>query len=68
MLTEVINNGHFVFWSAIVLMAVVPSLAYFWASIRKAEIEANLKRDMIARGMSAEDIQRVLEASGGKGE
>jgi hypothetical protein len=34
-----------------------------WSSVRRAEIEAALKQDMLQRGMSAADIQVVLEAS-----
>jgi hypothetical protein len=34
----------------------------FWHKIRKAEIAAALKRDMLQRGMSAQEIQTVLEA------
>lgn len=30
--------------------------------MRRTEIEADLKREMLARGMSADDIVRVLEA------
>jgi hypothetical protein len=33
-----------------------------WFKIRKAEFATNLKHDMLARGMSAEDIERVLNA------
>jgi hypothetical protein len=60
---EILSNGNVVFWGAITLIVIVPTLAYVWSSVRQAEIEASLKRDMIARGMSAEEIQRVLEAS-----
>jgi len=34
----------------------------FWHKIRKAEIVAALKRDMLNRGMTAEDIAIVLDA------
>jgi hypothetical protein len=34
-----------------------------WSSVRRAEIDAALKQDMLQRGMSAADIQTVLEAS-----
>lgn len=65
MLYEILNNGFFVFWGAITLMVVLPSLAYYWSAVRKAEIEAALKRDMIARGMTADEMQRVLTAKSG---
>jgi hypothetical protein len=34
----------------------------FWRQVRKAEIAANLKQDMLDRGMSADEIRTVLEA------
>ena len=34
-----------------------------WGSIRVKQIEADLKRDMLDRGMSAEEIQQVIEAT-----
>ena len=65
---EILTNGHFVFWGAVTLMVIVPTLAYTWSAVRRTEIEANLKRDMVARGMSADEIQRVLQASSAKEE
>ena len=35
-------------------------------SVRRAEIEAALKQDMLNRGMSAEEIKMVIEASGSR--
>ena len=34
----------------------------YWRKVREAEIAAALKRDMLDRGMSAEEIKTVLEA------
>jgi hypothetical protein len=44
---------------AIAIIAVVSSHA---VKARQAELEAALKQDMLNRGMSAEEIQRVIEA------
>ncbi len=33
-----------------------------WQLVRRAEITASLKRDMLSRGMSAEEIRVVIEA------
>ena len=33
-----------------------------WSSAKEKQIEADLKRDMLDRGMSAEEIQQVIEA------
>jgi hypothetical protein len=45
----------------IVIVAIVSSER---GSVRVAEIQADLKREMIQRGMSAEEIERVLAAGG----
>jgi hypothetical protein len=34
-----------------------------WQKVRRAEIEAALKHEMLQRGMSADEIRQVLEAS-----
>ena len=43
--------------------ATVVSVARQWRRVRIAEIEATLKEEMIKRGMTAEEIERVLRAS-----
>jgi len=61
-LTEPTN----VFWLAIVVIACLPVVADCWRRMRKDELDAGLKQDMIARGMSADEIVRVLSARGDK--
>jgi hypothetical protein len=51
-----------IFWGAILLICVVPSISYYLYKWRKSELEADLKHEMIARGMSADEIERVLSA------
>jgi hypothetical protein len=48
------------------ICGVLVMIGEFWRRIRKAEIDAKLKTDMLDRGMSAEEIKVVLEA-GSKG-
>jgi hypothetical protein len=48
------------------LCGIIAIVAGAWQKIRRAEIVAALKHDMLNRGMSAEDIRTVLEA-GSKG-
>ena len=57
-------------WGFLILMVVGGSIVAAWQAIRSAEIKARvkeaelaLKQDMIARGMSADEIERVLVAS-----
>lgn len=38
-------------------------VSHYWNDVRRQEIDAALKQDMLNRGMSAADIERVLLAS-----
>jgi hypothetical protein len=44
------------------LCGIIGIIAGTWQKVRRAEIAATLKQDMLNRGMSAEDICTVLEA------
>ena len=46
--------------SMLVMVTVV--IAFVWRSVRKADIAAKLKQDMLDRGMSADEIRTVLDA------
>jgi hypothetical protein len=59
------NGGELIAVIAIVgglICGVIVMIGEFWRRIRKAEIDAKLKTDMLDRGMSAEEIKIVLEA------
>ena len=57
-----LSNPMIVFWGAIVLISIVPTVTYYWHKTRKAEMDADLKMKMLEMGMSAGDIERVLSA------
>jgi hypothetical protein len=61
---QLLSNPVFTVFASITLMTVVPIIGHYWYKVRQAEIEASLKHDMLQRGMSAEDIERVLAAPG----
>jgi hypothetical protein len=61
-------SDAFVFWAAIAAMCIAPSVLWYMRRVKQDEHEAALKRDMIARGMSAEEIERVLKAKSDVGE
>ena len=42
----------------------ITTIASNWRKVREAEQEAALKQSMIEKGMSADDIVRVLKAGG----
>jgi hypothetical protein len=58
-------------WLVVVCLALaVPILGIVFATmtkhlttVRHAELEAGLKQDMLARGMSAQEIRMVIEAT-----
>jgi hypothetical protein len=57
-------TNPFVFVLGILVITVgVPTVGHYWCKNRKNELDTALKQDMIERGMSAEDIKIVLEAS-----
>jgi len=45
---------------------VLGTLTTYLQKSRQAELDASLKHDMLQRGMSADDIVRVLEANSGR--
>ncbi len=61
--------GNLSMWSALALMVVGGAVCSAFTSVavqrrkaRQAEVEAGLKSQMIERGMSADEIERVLQA------
>lgn len=48
------------FWGSIALIVIVPTLIVHWYKIRKEELSAGLKQQMIDRGFSAEEILAVI--------
>jgi hypothetical protein len=48
------------------LMGTVTIIGNYWYKHRRLETETALKQDMLSRGMSAEDIERVIRASANK--
>src|SRR5579864_704351 len=45
-----------------VLLGVPAVLASHWRRLREARLETELKHELVARGMSAEEIERVVHA------
>jgi hypothetical protein len=45
------------------VIGVTALVTHHWRGVRQFETEAALKQEMLQRGMSAEDIERVLRAS-----
>lgn len=67
---EEILRHVFSIWGFLILVVLGGSIVAAWQAIKSAEIKARvkeaelaLKQDMIARGMTADEIERVLGAS-----
>lgn len=60
---ELLNNSWFIMWAAIVLISTVPVIMTYWHKVKRAELDARLKQEMIEHGMSADEIVKVLHAS-----
>jgi hypothetical protein len=57
-----LSNPANLFWMTIAAIVIVPLVLNYMRQNKQHERETELKRDMIARGMSAEEIERVLAA------
>jgi hypothetical protein len=59
--------GHVPPWLFVVCLAllipIVGIVFNYLARVREAELEANLKRDMLERGMTAEEIRMVIDTT-----
>ncbi len=63
---EFFSNHDIAFFACLfgtlVLIVAVPFIASAWRQVAKDRSDADLKRSMIERGMSVEEIERVLRA------
>jgi hypothetical protein len=64
---EVLNNPFLFVLGILVITVGVPVGGAYWCKYRKNELDAALKHDMLQRGMTAEEINLVLQAPRGKG-
>jgi hypothetical protein len=62
-MAEFLSNPLSLVFALPIIVCVVGTVAHYWYLARKAELDANLKLEMIQRGMSAEDIRLVLQTS-----
>ncbi|MBN1489812.1 MAG: hypothetical protein JXA69_07835 [Phycisphaerae bacterium] len=65
LLRQILQPEVIVFLVPIVI-AVTAILAGTWWKVRQHELETALKQDMLNRGMSVDEIERVMRATRGK--
>jgi hypothetical protein len=64
-MTELLRDPLFLSLAAGILIVLGTTLIACWSKAKRASLEAELKRDMIARGMSADEICQVIQATNG---
>jgi len=62
MLGEIIWDSTTIFWVCIFSVPIVAIIADYWHKIEKVKSDNELKRSMIDRGMTVDDIERVVSA------
>ena len=66
-MTDALLNPLFLSLAAGVLICLGSTLSHYWYKARKASLEAELKMEMIQRGMSADEICSVIQTRSGEG-
>jgi len=67
LIDRILERPQVVFFGFLGMVIIVPTLAKMWVSMKTREWEASLKHTMLERGMSAQEIQMVLNAGSGRG-
>jgi hypothetical protein len=56
------DNHTLVICATVAIICLASELGSYTVRWRKAELDADLKHEMLARGMSADEIERILAA------
>lgn len=67
LLERILERPQVVVFGFLTIVIIIPTLARMWVSMKTKEWEASLKHTMLERGMSAQEIQMVLNAGSGRG-
>src|SRR5689334_15226777 len=62
-MVELFQNFWFLLFGMIAVISVAGTLAQAWSKVRRMEQEAALKHEMLRRGLSADEIERLLRAN-----
>ncbi len=58
-----VNNFWFLVAVTVIACSVTATIAQAWQKVRRGEQEAALKQEMLRRGLSVEEMERVLRAN-----
>lgn len=56
------NNTPIAAIAMVVIVGTVAVAGGIWYAVKKHEAEVRLKRDLVAKGYTADDIERILQA------
>jgi hypothetical protein len=59
---EILRNPMVWLFGGLAISWILSAVAHYWYKAYRMQLEANLKHEMIRRGMSADDIVKVLSA------
>jgi hypothetical protein len=62
MLAVTVWDDFTIFWVCLFSVPIVAIIGAFWFKLESERSENDLKRSMVERGMSPEDIERVISA------
>ena len=57
-----LEDHLFTFWGVIALIVIISEVGRYAVKWKRHELDYELKREMLARGTSAEEIKTVLDA------
>lgn len=63
---SLLGNPMFVIFAFLTITSVAHTIGHYWTKYQRITMDASLKHEMIQRGMSADDIEKVLAASSAK--
>jgi hypothetical protein len=63
MLEQLLQSPIFIVFAFLTITGVASTLAHYWYKVKRVEMETSLKHAMLERGMSADDVQKVMEAA-----
>jgi hypothetical protein len=61
---ESVSIGSGIAFTGLCISLAACFIAVEWRNMRRAQMDTDLKREMVCKGLSAEEIERVLKACG----